>query len=170
VKRGTKIVALICLWTIPALIFFLAFHYGWHSVWHALGVHPVSPPFMDLRSIAAGVQTLQHGGNPLVINTFEALQRPLNYPKVWLYIFSFLGIQDQNVMMVALLFCALYLLCISKLIFQAKSSLECLTVLLAGLSVAPLIGFERGNIDLVVFAIAFLDAFCQVKHSECGCS
>src|ERR1700739_1318455 len=112
VKRGTKIVALICLWTIPALIFFLAFHYGWHSVWHTLGVHPVSPPFMDLRSIAAGVQTLQHGGNPLVINTFEALQRPLNYPKVWLYIFSFLGIHDQNVMMGALLVCALYLACI----------------------------------------------------------
>lgn len=155
-NRGTKIVALTSLWTIPALIFFLASHYGWHSVWRSLGVNPVGPPFLDLRSIAAGVQTLQHGGNPLMINTFEALQRPLNYPKIWLYIFSFLGIEDQNVTMVALLFCALYLLCISKLIFQAKSSLECLAVLFAGLSVAPLIGFERGNIDLVVFAIVFL--------------
>ena len=116
----------------------------------------MAPPFLDVRVITSGVETFHHGGDPLAFNPFDQFQRSLNYPRAWLYAFVLLNIRDQRAWLMGLFFCALYLLCISKLIAEAGTVLEQLTLLVAALSIAPLFAIERGNIDLPVFAMVFL--------------
>jgi hypothetical protein len=154
--RASKIVALILLWLVPAAIFLATLRYGWREVWTAVGVYSMEPRFLDLSSLPAGVRTMHDGGDPLVANPHDALLRPLNYPRIWLYAFSFLHINEQNVWIVGILFCGLYLVCISKLILDGKSTAEHLVLLFAGLSIAGFFAIERGSTDLIIFAIVFL--------------
>jgi hypothetical protein len=156
-----RVAAVILLWLVPTAIFAAAFHYDWRRVWNALGIHAMAPPFLDLRSIPAGVRTFQAGGDPLRDNPADPLRRPMNYPRVWVYVFAWLGVTDRNVWIPAFLFCALYLLGVSKLIWQGRNAWEFAVLLIAGISIAPLFAMERGNTDLLVFAIVFLG--CMVE-------
>jgi hypothetical protein len=163
-----KITALILLWLIPAAIFAAAFHYDWRRVWNTMGIHSMTPPFLDLRSIPAGVRTFQQGGDPLRDNPADPLHRPMNYPRVWMYAFAWLGITERNVWVPALLFCALYLACVSRLILQSKNVWDCAVLLMAGLSIAPLFAMERGNNDLFVFAAVFLGCMVAAAPLRAG--
>lgn len=120
------------------------------------------PKFADLTTISEGLETIRLGKDPLLENPTDALGRTVNYPRVWLWAFSALDVEVQNVWLVALTFCALYLLCASVLIARAKHAVDALILLLASLSVAPLLALERGNNDLFVFALAFLG--CAVTN------
>jgi hypothetical protein len=155
-NNKSKLVAILLLWMIPAGIFLAAFRYDWKAVWNSVGVYSLTPPFLDLRSVPAAVETHRQGGDPLIANPADALQRPFNYPRIWYHLFSLLQITEQNVWIVGLVFCGLYLFCISKLILEAARVAEHAVLLLAGLSIAPLFALERGNNDLPVFAFVFL--------------
>jgi len=154
--RPVKIAALAALWLVPILIFAAAFSYGWMPVWRSAGVPAMLPRFADLTTIPSGVQALRKGLDPLVSNPTDPLQRTVNYPRLWLYAFSGLGVTVQSVWAIALPFVALYLLCISVLIVRAKHWGDAVILLIAGLSVSPLLAMERGNSDLLVFALIFL--------------
>jgi hypothetical protein len=143
------------LWLIPAGIFAAAYRYNWDIVWTAVGARTRTPPFLDLRSIPTAVRVMQRGGDPLTNNPLDTLHRPFNYPRIWLYAFEFLHITEQNFWIVGILFCALFLLCISKLIRERERAWEHLVLLVAGLSVSVMFGFERGNTDLLIFALVF---------------
>jgi hypothetical protein len=153
--RGVRVIALLILWFIPGTILYTAFSSGWAPVWLNWNVPSIVPSFIDLRSITAGLETERHGGDALVANPYDPKQRPLNYPRFWLYLFSALHINDQNLPIVGLFFCSLYLLCMSILIVGGKSSIEATLLLVAGLSWAALVALERGNNDLFVFAVVF---------------
>ena len=114
------------------------------------------PRFADLSTIPEGLETLRHGQDPLVTNPADPLRRPVNYPRIWLSLFSALGINVQNVWAIALPFCAFYLMCISLLIERAKHAADAVILLAASLSISPLLAMERGNNDLLVFSLIFL--------------
>lgn len=154
--RNCKIASLAMLWLVPLLIFSAAFSSEWLGVWRTFGVPSMLPRFADLSTIPEGLETMRHGQDPLVTNPTDALRRPVNYPRIWLQVFSALKINVRNVWIVALVFCALYLLCVSVLIARARHAADALILLLAGLSVSPLLAMERGNNDLFVFALLFL--------------
>jgi len=114
------------------------------------------PRFADLSTIPEGLETLRHGEDPLVTNPADALRRPVNYPRIWLSLFSALGINVQNVWAIGIPFCAFYLLCMSVLIAQARHAAGAVILLIASLSISPLLAMERGNNDLFVFSLVFL--------------
>ena len=122
--RGVRIIALLILWLIPGTIFYAAFSWGWGPVWLQWNIPSIVPSFFDLRSITAGMETERHGGDALVANPYDRLKRPVNYPRVWLYLFSALHINDKNLPVAGVFFCSLYLLCISILILGSRSSME----------------------------------------------
>jgi len=155
-SRRTRTMLLAALWFVPLLLFTSAFWFDWLSVWGALQLPSMTPHFADLRSITGGLATTKHGGDPLIANPHDPWNRPFNYPRIWLRLFSFLGINDGNLSIVGLAFCALYLICISWLIARSKRDLDASLLLLASLSLAPLLAFERGNNDLFVFFLVFL--------------
>lgn len=167
-RDKSKLAALALLWMIPAGIFIAAFGYKWDVVWTAVGAYTRTPPFLDLGSVPAALRTMQHGGDPLVDNPVDTLHRPFNYPRIWLYAFSLLRITEHNVWIVGLVFCALYLLCISRLMLQREKAWEQLVLLFAALSVAPLFGIERGNNDLLVFAVVFSGCALSNRSQRAG--
>jgi hypothetical protein len=156
------------LWGVPVLIFALAFSHGWVRVWDAVGIPSYMPIFLDLRAITSGVVVAHSGGDPMVSNPLDPLHRSLNYPRIWLHLFSALGIDDHNAVIVGILFCFFYLICLSTLIVKAKSGWEALILLVAGLSLSPLFGIERGNTDLFVFSLVFLAASSGSKYLRWG--
>jgi len=146
---------LVVLWLVPSAIFLCTLTFGWQTTWQAAGVPSFEPPFLDLHVITSGLTTLQRGGDPLVANPADPLGRTLNYPRIWLFLFSVLGVTDKNVAFAGVAVCAVYLTCISGLILRSTGDLEALVIVTAGLSLAALYGIERGNIDLLIFALVY---------------
>ncbi|MCU1342577.1 MAG: hypothetical protein JWN92_2000, partial [Candidatus Acidoferrum typicum] len=166
--RGVRIATLATLWLIPIVIFALALRSDWVTTWRPLHVpFPISR-FVDLYTISSGLETLHNGGDPLVANPTELLHRPMNYPRVWLYLFSAAGITRGNTSTVALIFCVFYLTCMSVLIVRAERAMDAVIILLASLSIAPLHGMERGNNDLFVFSLIFLACIVTNKYFKSG--
>jgi hypothetical protein len=95
--RTVKIASLATLWLVPLLIFVSAFSSSWIPTWRALGVPAMLPRFADLSTIPECLETLQRGQDPLVTNPAEATGRPVNYPRIWLRLFSILAITAQNI-------------------------------------------------------------------------
>ena len=60
------------------------------------------PRCADLSTIPEGLETLRQGKDPRVTNPTDALGRPMNYPRIWLYLFSALGINVQNIWTIAI--------------------------------------------------------------------
>jgi hypothetical protein len=161
--RAIRWVSLVVLWAAPAVVLSLSFSTDWVSVWKKLHVPSLRPYFTDLRSITSGVKTQQEGGDPLVKNPYDPWNRTLNYPRVWVYLFQWLGINDNNVWVVGIAFCALYLACVSWLILHSRGAPDGFVLVIAALSVSPLLGIERGNTDLFVFSVTFLG--CAAANS-----
>jgi hypothetical protein len=131
-------------------------------------VPSMTPPFLVLQGIPGAIQTLRQGGDPLVANPADPMHRTMNYPRIWLYLFSAAGITHGSVPTVALLFCAFYLACISFLIVQSSHAMDAMILLLASLSVGPLLAMERGNTDLLVFSLIFLACVVTNKYLKSG--
>jgi hypothetical protein len=166
--RRVRIVTLVTLWLVPLLIFVSAFSSNWVTTWRTLGVPSMTPPFLDLQGIPGAIETLHQGGDPLVANPADPMHRTMNYPRIWLYLFSAAGITRGNVPTVALPFCAFYLACITFLIAQTSHAVDATILLLASLSVGPLLAMERGNTDLLVFSLIFLACVVTNKHLKSG--
>ena len=162
--RIVKTASLATLWLAPLLILVAAFSSGWIPAWRAIGVPAMLPRFADLSTIPEGLETLRQGKDPLVTNPADALGRQVNYPRIWLHLFSALRINVKNVWVVAIPFCVFYLTCISVLIAQAKYASDALILLIASLSIAPLLALERGNNDLFVFSLIFLGCLTTNRY------
>ncbi|MGB2634358.1 MAG: hypothetical protein WAM58_10530 [Candidatus Acidiferrum sp.] len=152
------------LWLIPSIIFLCTLSFGWKPVWDALGVTSFTPCFLDLRVITSGLITRSHGGDPMVSNPFDPLGRTLNYPRIWLALFSLLGVNDHNVVFVGIALCALFLACVSGLIVDSRDDIEALVILIAALSLSSLFAIERGNIDLLIFALMYIGCVTGRKN------
>jgi hypothetical protein len=162
--RGVRIGALLLLWLIPTTIFARALTGDWLATWHAFHLPSMLPRFLDMDGITTGVEVLHQGGDPLAADPVDSIQRTVKYPRIWLYAFSALGMTSANLAIASLTFCALYLACMSVLISQAKHSTDVLVLLLASLSLAPLLAMERGNNDLFLFSLVFFGCLISDKN------
>jgi hypothetical protein len=163
-----KLAILATLWLVPFLLLFLGSRFGWHAVWTAVGVPADALPFADLRSITGAVVTLQKHGDPLLANPADPWNRPMNYPRIWLYLFSVLRIDDQKVHGAGIALGVLYLGCVSALILRCERTLDAAIVLVAGLSLAPLWAMELGNTDLLIFFLVFLGSSVAATALQLG--
>src|SRR6185369_10027272 len=67
----------------------------------------MSPAFGDMRIIQAAVISAREGLNPQIYNPSDVLQRPLNYPLVWVKIGEAVNLPDEALFM---LVCSLVVL------------------------------------------------------------
>lgn len=166
--RGTKVLALACLWLAPILILYAALASDWVDTWKAFAVPSFRPPFMDLCAITNGVKVHQRGGDPLLDNPEDPFHRSLPYPRIWVQLFSWLGIRESDTRILGITFCVLYLICISWLILKIESSLGAILLMIAALSLAPLLALERGNIDLFIFFLLFVGCNATNRFLKSG--
>jgi len=90
------------------------------------------------------------------------------YPRIWVHLFSGLGIRDSHTVFLGITFCVLYLLCVSWLILKLESGLGAILLVIAALSAAPLLALERGNIDLFIFFLLFLGCIATNRFLKSG--
>ncbi len=126
---------------------------GWTPTWRPVVINTETPPFLDMRTVQAGLEARAMGLNPQVENPTDPFHRPMNYPLVWLAIAD--GLQlgsrarfDAYVGATVLI----YLACCARILWMTGS----IWTLAMMFSASALLAVERGNNDIVVFSLLFL--------------
>jgi hypothetical protein len=134
------------------------------DVWPALGVPAEDTLFYDARNVAAAADCRRLGHDPLVDNPCDPTARPMNYPRMWLLL-RFVGLQQSHTALfgavVVLLFLASVLLLVGRLTVRQGA-----LVAAALISPAVMFAMERGNMDLVLFALLVGAVFAWRASSE----
>lgn len=127
---------------------------GVPRTWDLWRVHAGMVSFMDLRVVTAGAQSHREGFDPMYQNPHDFIQRLVNYPRLWQAAYVFPIDETDTVWLAAvvlgLFFGTLFLA------VPPMSNLRVGVLLLAVFSPAMMLGYERGNTDLVVFAVLAL--------------
>ncbi len=139
-------------------VFFLVFtsySYAHGSApWRAIGVDALKTKFEDLQSVTSSWDCTRRGIQAFPDNPCDPQGRPANYPRMWTHFGVFgLGLGDTVPLGIAL-GVVFYL---SALLVPGRLSAR-EGVLYAALLLAPvtLLGVERGNVDLLMFALVAL--------------
>src|SRR5215831_2500360 len=142
-------------------VVFTAFSYAHGSApWRTIGVDALKTKFEDMQSVTSSWDCTRRGIQAFPNNPCDPQGRPANYPRLWTHFGVFgLGLGDT----VALVF---YL---SALLVPGRLSLR-EGVLYAALLLAPatLLGVERGNVDLLMFALVALGVGVVRRSSWAG--
>ena len=127
---------------------------GWKSGWRAWGIATQTTPWLDVRVITAAVATAAEGGNPYLANPHDPTGRTFNYPSLWLRLFP-ARLSERGYTVTALSFAAA---AIGALLLWLGpiSPARGIALGLLLLSPALLLGLERANTDLVIFALMTL--------------
>lgn len=127
---------------------------GVPRTWQLWKVHAGMVSFMDLRVVTAGAQSYREGFDPLYQNPHDFIQRTMNYPRVWHAAYVFPMDEGDTVWLAGVVLTAFF-----GALFLAlppMSNARVGALLLAVFSPVMMLGYERGNTDLVVFAFLAL--------------
>lgn len=157
-------------WGRPCLAAFLALYVGvaaagrdtaGFDLLDEVGVARVLPTFLDMRAITSAWECDRLGVDVLAANPCDPLQRPMNYPRVWTWP-SGLGFEQDSAEVLGPLAGAAFLA--SALVVAGPLTLGEAAVH-AGVIASPsvMLGVERGNTDLLMFALVVL-ALVAMRH------
>lgn len=127
------------------------------DLWRFLGVKSAPTVFFDARNVAAAADCWAQDYDPLFSNPCDPWGRVMVYPRVWVLL-HFIGLtQDRTLLFGAILVTAFL---ISLLLLVGRLSLrEGAIVAAMVVSPAVMLSIERGNVDLVLFAIIVAAVF-----------
>jgi hypothetical protein len=129
---------------------------GGHSQWGRLGVPPLSPAFADMRSVTSGWECTRKGIAVLPANPCDPYgQRPANYPHIWMWP-SVLGLGQGSTVTLGILVGVLFLVAALAVLPRSATPVEGVLYGLAVCAPAVMLGVERGNVDLALFALVAL--------------
>jgi hypothetical protein len=122
---------------------------GWNPTWRAVGVTPLDPHFFDMHVPIDYATCAARGIDPYIPHACNPAN--FNLPPIWLWLSS-LGIKGSDapwlsVGMIAIAFGVVVAL------LKGRSVADGLIVLIAILSPSVLMGVERANADLLIFAL-----------------
>jgi hypothetical protein len=125
---------------------------GGHDAWPRMGVPAMRPEFFDLRSVTSAWDCTRRGIAVLPTNPCDPLQRPANYPRLWL-LPSHLGLGQGDTFVIGLVLAALFLMA-AVVVLPAGASFKAGLAFAAVLcSPAAMLGVERANVDILLFAM-----------------
>lgn len=122
--------------------------------WATVGVEPGDKSFVDLRSVTSSWDCERKGIQPFPHNPCDPFHRPANYPRVWAH-FGVFGMGEGDTVPLGV--------AIGVVFFVAAFAVAGPLTLGEGavygaalLAPATMLGVERGNIDLLMFALVVL--------------
>jgi hypothetical protein len=121
------------------------------DLWPWIGVPSHELAFVDALNVASAAECHRLGHDVLVDNPCDPLLRPMNYPRVWL-LFAYLGMDLTWVVPFGLAIVGGFLLSAWALLGRL-SVRQGVPVAAAVCSPAVMFAVERGQVDLVVFAL-----------------
>jgi len=123
---------------------------GGRRHWDVFYVPDLQPAFLDMHSITSAWECTRKGIEVLAANPCDPTGRPANYPRLWLLLAP-LGLGQEATVALGLL-TALAFFVAAALLLRSASLGEGLLVGTALVSPPVMLGVERGNADLLVFA------------------
>ncbi len=129
----------------------------WIPFWKFFNIPNQIPPFSDLDSINRALLSLKQGFNPYLENPNDITGGKYIYPKIWLYIFDFLNLQNNlNLKIFCFLIITLYFFLILDLISKYNNKLFYIIGIVFIFSKINLLIIERFNIDIIIFVLSWL--------------
>ena len=130
------------------------------SDWHEIRYTDLRPITSNLSCFLADPAWTINGPS------CDPWQRPLNYPSIWLTIFRYLGLDDQNVLLAGILVSIMVVFGFAVLLSVLNQSFSFLLLGVA-LSVSPPVFFviERGNVDGIIFFILVMASVLLASNS-----
>lgn len=121
------------------------------DLWRVGGVPSWAYPFLDTQNLTSAAECARAGYDVLLDNPCDPLDRPLNYPRVWL-VLAPLGVTQSWTpvlgVAIGLVFAASVWALLGRLTLR-----QGLLVALAVCSPSVMYGVERGQVDLLVFSL-----------------
>jgi hypothetical protein len=136
------------------------------NIWPRLGVPAAPTLFFDTRVVTAGLECRRMGLDPLVSNPCDPVGRPLNYPRAWLLL-RYVGLNQSHTNAIAVVFIALFLSSVILLVGRISLG-EGVLLGVALCSPSVMFGVERGNVDIVMFALVALAVILWRRRGEMG--
>jgi hypothetical protein len=122
--------------------------------WAHVGVRPGDLSFADLRSVTSAWDCERRGVSAFPQNPCDPFGRPANYPRVWISLWH-LGLGEGDTVALGVAIGVLFF--ISALAVAGPLTVGGGLVYAAALlAPATLLGVERGNVDLLMFALVAL--------------
>jgi Glycosyltransferase family 87 len=121
------------------------------DLWRLFGVPTADRLFRDAQNVTSATECVRLGHDVLRDNPCDPLGRPLNYPRIWL-IFVHVGMRQSWTLPFGLLTGMLFGAAVWSL-FGRLTAGQGTVVALAVCSPAVMFGVERGQVDLLVFAL-----------------
>ena len=125
---------------------------GGYERWSRLGVSSSSVWFGDLRSVTSAWECARRGISVLPVNPCDPSRRPANYPRLWL-LPSHLGLGQGDTMALGFVVAAVFIIAAIAVVPPGASLRLGATYALVACSPAAMLGIERGNVDLTLFAL-----------------
>ena len=122
--------------------------------WH---IPYLVPHFADLASLTYGAEAARQGLDPLLQNPADPWGRPLNYPRVWQWLYL-LGLNPSHTLGLGIAMIVGYLGAV-VLILPGANLWTLASVMMALASPASVLAMERANIDLIVFVVLAVSVF-----------
>jgi hypothetical protein len=120
------------------------------DAWRMLREPAYSPIFADAWSIPDSIAMMRAGMDPYVTGALDPLNRPFNYPPIWLFLASHLGVQPYMATQLGILSALLTIIAMLAL-FRTRTILGGILSCLCVVSWPVLYAVERGNSEQVVF-------------------
>jgi Glycosyltransferase family 87 len=125
---------------------------GWDvDLWPSLGVNSAPTLFYDARNVAAAADCWALGYDPLVENPCDPAGRVMVYPRVWVVV-HYLGVTQDRTLWFGGILVALFLASVLLLVGRLSIA-QGFVVAAAVVSPAVMFAVERGNVDILLFAV-----------------
>jgi hypothetical protein len=149
---GGVVVALTAVYLYFLGLIVVGGHDHWSLVYrNRFNVPALNPPFLDLMNLTSGWECARRGVEVLASNPCDPSGRPANYPTIWIW-FSWLGLGPRENTLLGIVVALVFFVAALALIRKASIGLG-IVYALGLISPAVMLGVERGNPDLLVFAI-----------------
>lgn len=156
IRRGRAVyVCLLAAFAAAALVGMVA------GDWSALGylhVPVMDQPWLDARAVSGAAVAIEHGVDPLVANPGDPAGRPLNYPRAWLVLAAW-GVGPEQTWLLAWAFFGGALVGLMTLVPLVRSVGSGVVLALAVFAPTTWLAIERGNSDLMMFALCAVAAW-----------
>jgi len=122
--------------------------------WAHVGVAPGDLSFADLRSVTSSWDCVRKGIQPFPHNPCDPFHRPANYPRIWTQ-FGRVGLGEGDTVPLGVAIAVVFFvsaLAVAGPLTLGEGAVYGLTLI----APATMLGVERGNVDLLMFALVVL--------------
>ncbi len=139
------------------------------TILNAIHVHPFPQPFLDTRFVTAQVECWSRGIDVYVRNPCDPLGRTFDYSPLWLRL-QFLARSNDWTPLFGLMIDLAFLLSLFCMPWESDEPFGAVVAIGAIMSWATMFATERGNIDLLIFAVGVLFAHLALRSLPARCA